>query len=224
METIFDIKGISCPHCMLNAKEAFEAVAGVKFVNINFEVKAASVEHEDILSPASLKSEMEKAGYKIKIVGNKKPTPKRIALVVIAVAVLAGIGVFVHVSSLHSLVPVIDAPIWDDIDRDRIVMRINQEGVNQRRAIIQVLTDQIEALDDVDKANVTIVIPSDGFSEVEQNPITASVIITKKPGSDIYENPRKIEGIQKLLKYAIEGLSDENIVIVGHTGLILNDI
>jgi flagellar M-ring protein FliF len=57
----------------------------------------------------------------------------------------------------------------------------------------------------------------------DQNPVTASVIITPKPGSDIVQNRKKIEGIQKLLKFAIEGLSDDNIVITDHNGVVLND-
>ena len=203
---------------------------------------------------------------------------QRIILMGIVVAVAAGIGALVSVSSSPSMVPVIDAPIRDETDRDRIVMRLNQEGVkvtispagiiqvedkitaqrmrgiliredlipqgtdpwalfdrerwtitdfernvNLRRAITQMVTDHIKALDDVDNANVTIVVPADRLFASEQNPVSASVIITKKPGSDINENRKKIEGIQKLLKFAIEGLKDENIVITDQTGLQLND-
>ena len=203
---------------------------------------------------------------------------QRIILVGIVVAVLGGIGALVSVSSSPTLVPVIDAPIRDEAARDRIVMRLNQEGVkatvnaagviqvqdqvtaqrmrgiliredlipqgtdpwaifdrerwtitdfernvNLRRAITQMVTDHIRALDDIDNANVTIVVPADRLFASEQNPVSASVIITKKPGSDIIENRKKIEGIQKLLKFAIEGLKDENIVITDQTGLVLND-
>ena len=203
---------------------------------------------------------------------------QRIILFGIVFVVIAGIGVLVTVSSSPNLVPVIDAPIRDEVARDRIVMRINQEGVNPivspagvvqvqdqitaqrmrgiliredlipqgtdpwaifdrerwtitdfernvnlRRAITQMVTDHIKALDDVDNANVTIVVPADRLFASEQNPVSASVIITKKPGSNITEDRKKIEGIQKLLKYAIEGLRDENIVITDQTGLVLND-
>ena len=203
---------------------------------------------------------------------------QRIILAGIVIAVIAGIGVLVSVSSSPTMVPVIDAPIRDEAARDRIVMRLNQEGVkavvsptgivqvenetiaqrmrgiliredlipqgtdpwaifdrerwtitdfernvNLRRAITQMVTDHIRALDDVDNANVTIVVPEDRLFASEQNPVSASVIITKKPGSDINENRKKIDGIQKLLKFAIEGLKDENIVITDQTGLVLND-
>jgi len=49
------------------------------------------------------------------------------------------------------------------------------------------------------------------------------VIITPKPGSDITTNRKKVEGIQKLLKFAVEGLKDENIVITDYNGNVLND-
>jgi flagellar M-ring protein FliF len=49
------------------------------------------------------------------------------------------------------------------------------------------------------------------------------VIISPKPGSDITQNRKKIEGIQKVLKFAVEGLRDENIVITDQNGLQLND-
>jgi len=196
----------------------------------------------------------------------------------IVAVVIAGIVVLVSTSSSPSMVSVIDAPIRDEVARDRIIMRLNQEGVratvnpagiiqvhdqmtaqrmrailiredlipqgtdpwaifdrdrwtitdfernvNLRRAITQMVTDHIRALDDVDNANVTIVVPQDRLFASEQNPVSASVIITKKPGSDINENRKKIEGIQKLLKFAIEGLKDENIVITDQAGMVLND-
>ena len=203
---------------------------------------------------------------------------QRVILLGIAFFVIAGLGVLVSVSSSPTMVPVIDAPVRDEAARDRIVMRLNQEGVkaqvsaagiiqvadeataqrmrgiliredlipqgtdpwaifdrerwtitdfernvNLRRAITQMVTDHIRAIDDIDNANVTIVVPEDRLFASEQNPVSASVIITKKPGSDIAENRKKIEGIQKLLKYAIEGLRDENIVITDQAGLVLND-
>jgi flagellar M-ring protein FliF len=176
------------------------------------------------------------------------------------------------------MVPVIDAPIRDEAALDRIVTRLNEEGVktqvtaagvvqvpdertarrmravliredlipsgtdpwaifdrerwtitdfernvNLRRAITQMVTDHIKAVDDVDDANVTIVSPERELFRSDQNPVTASVIITPKPGSDIVQNRKKIEGIQKILKFAVEGLIDDNIVITDQAGLILND-
>jgi flagellar M-ring protein FliF len=203
---------------------------------------------------------------------------QRFVLIGIVAAVLIGVITLVTVSATPTMVPVIDAPIRDEDILDRIVTRINQEGVktsvnaagivmvedartaqrmrsiliredliptgtdpwaifdrdrwtitdyernvNLQRAIRQMVTDHIKALDDVDNADVNIVMPKTELFLSDQNPTTASVIIFPKPGSDIITNRKKIEGVQKILKFAIEGLRDENIVITNQDGLVLND-
>jgi flagellar M-ring protein FliF len=203
---------------------------------------------------------------------------QRIVLGAIVLAVIGGIAALVSVSSVPTLVPVIDVPIQDEIVRDRIITRINEEGIraeisaagiiqvadeptarrlrslliredlipmgtdpwaifdqdrwtitdferniNFRRAQTRMVTDHIKALDEVDDANVTVVYPERTLFRSEQNPTTASVIITPRPGSDIITNRKKIEGIQKLLRFAIEGLTDTNIVITDQAGNVLND-
>ena len=112
---------------------------------------------------------------------------------------------------------------WALFDRDRWTLTDFERNVNLRRSITQMVTDHVKALDDVDDANVTLVMPETTLFQADQNPVTASVIITPKPGSDITDNRKKIEGIQKILKFAVEGLRDENIVITDPNGLILND-
>ncbi|MDR0496102.1 MAG: flagellar M-ring protein FliF [Treponema sp.] len=203
---------------------------------------------------------------------------QKVILIGIVVVVIAGLGFLITMSSTPNMVAVLNAPVRDEAALDRIMLRLDQEGVkatvnaagivqvqdevtakrrrgiliredlipqgtapwaifdqtrwtitdfernvNLRRAITQMVTDHIRALDDVDNANVTIVVPADRLFASEQNPVSASVIITPKPGSDITQNRKKVEGIQKLLKFAIEGLKDENIVITDHAGLVLND-
>lgn len=203
---------------------------------------------------------------------------QKLILVGIVVSAIAGVAVLFTVSASPSAVPVIDAAIVDQVARDRIVTRLNQEGVrttvsaagvvsvadeatakrmrsiliredlvpsgtdpwalfdrdrwtitdfernvNLRRSITAMVTDHVKALDDVDDANVTLVMPERTLFQADQNPVTASVIINPKPGSDIATNRKKIEGIQKILKFAVEGLKDENIVVTDPNGLILND-
>jgi len=112
---------------------------------------------------------------------------------------------------------------WAIFDTERWTATDFERNVNFRRAQTQMITNHIKALDDVDNANVTIVVPDRTLFAADQNPVSASVVITPRPGSDITTNRKKVEGIQKLLKYAIEGLRDENIVITDQNGLILND-
>jgi flagellar M-ring protein FliF len=214
----------------------------------------------------------------IKTLWGKWSLVQRIILIGIALAAVVGVSVLVLVSSAPTMVPVIDVPIRDEEALDRIIARINDEGVktsisptgillvqdektarrirsiliredlipagtdpwsifdrerwtitdfernvNLRRAITQMIIDHVKALDDVDNADVVIVPPERELFQADQNPVTASVIITPKPGSDITENRKKIEGIQKILKFAVEGLKDENIVITDQNGLVLNN-
>jgi flagellar M-ring protein FliF len=93
----------------------------------------------------------------------------------------------------------------------------------------ELVKDHIKVFAGVDDAYVSIVFPKEWLFQEDQKdqeyqyPVRASVIITPIPGSDITKNRKKIEGIQKILKYAVEGLKDENIIITDQNGLVLND-
>ncbi|MDR0495562.1 MAG: flagellar M-ring protein FliF, partial [Treponema sp.] len=112
---------------------------------------------------------------------------------------------------------------WSIFDKERWTITDFERNVNFRRAHTQMITDHIKSIHDVDDANVTIVVPAQELFRSDQNPVTASVIITPRPGSDITTNRKKVEGIQKILKFAIEGLRDEHIVITDQSGVVLND-
>lgn len=112
---------------------------------------------------------------------------------------------------------------WSLFDIERWTTTDFERNVNLQRSITNVVTQHIEALDDVDSANVVITMPERRTFASEQEPVTASVVIYPKPGSDILENKQKIQGIQKLLLKAVTGLKDENISIAGSNGIIVND-
>jgi flagellar M-ring protein FliF len=112
---------------------------------------------------------------------------------------------------------------WQIFDRESWTITDMERNVNLQRSQRGMITEHIKSIDGVDNANVEIVWPKNKLFSSDQNPVSASVIITPKPGSDITENRKKIEGIQKLLQLAIEGLRPENIVITDHRGLQLND-
>jgi len=112
---------------------------------------------------------------------------------------------------------------WAIFDVERWTRTDFERNIDVRRAVIEEVRKHIKALDDVDDASVVVNIPEDKLFQADQNPVTASIILYPKPGSDISTNRKKIEGIQKLLKYAVEGLTDENITIADNNGNILND-
>ena len=116
-----------------------------------------------------------------------------------------------------------DTDPWALFDIERWTRTDFERNIDKRRAILEEVRKHIKALDDVDDASVVVNLPEDKLFQSEQNPVTASVILYPKPGSDISTNRKKIEGIQKLLKYAVEGLTDDNITIADNSGNILND-
>ena len=214
----------------------------------------------------------------VKTLWSKWTMLQRVIFVGIGVAALVGIIALFGVSASPNLVPVIDAPIRDQIELDRIVTRINQEGVravvspvgvvqvadestarrmrgilfsenliprgvdpwnifdrerwtitdfernvNFQRAQVQLVTDHIRALDGVDNAIVNITFPPRELFRQDQHPTTASVTIFPRHGSDIIQNRRQIEGIQRLLETAVMGLQPEHITISDNAGNRLND-
>ncbi|MCL1812159.1 MAG: flagellar M-ring protein FliF [Treponema sp.] len=113
---------------------------------------------------------------------------------------------------------------WEIFDRDRWTITDFERNVNLQRAIKQMVTDHIKALDGVDDAKVNIVVPKNSLFLQDQNPVSASVSLIPTPGSDITQNRKKIEGIVKILKFAVEGLNEEYIVITDQAGVVLNDL
>ena len=116
-----------------------------------------------------------------------------------------------------------DASPWDIFNVERWTRTDFERKVDLRRAIIEEVRRHIKALDDIDDASVVVNIPDHAMFTSEQTPVTASVILYPKPGSDIATNRKKVEGVQKILKLAVEGLKDEDITISDNQSNILND-
>jgi len=123
---------------------------------------------------------------------------------------------------MEDLVPAGAKP-WQIFDTESWTTTDLERKVKLQRSLTNQIIENIKAIDGVDNAIVMIVFPENELFSFLQNPITASVIILPRPGSDITQNRKKVEGIQKLLKTMIEGLKDENITITDNKGHWLND-
>ena len=108
-------------------------------------------------------------------------------------------------------------------DVDRFSITDFERNVNLQRALTRDLEQHIAALDDVVAAHVTLVVPETELFAEDQNPTTASIILTPRLGSDILENRKKVAGIQRLVQFAVAGLRAENIVILDPGGVQVND-
>ncbi len=122
----------------------------------------------------------------------------------------------------EDLIPSGTSP-WDVFKMDRWTVTDFEREINLRQAISRNLKLHIEALDDIDQAQVTLVMPETELFSEDQDPVTASVIITPRPGSDISTSRPKIEGIVRLVMFATQGLIEDNIVITDQRGNVLND-
>ncbi len=112
---------------------------------------------------------------------------------------------------------------WDLFDVSRWTQTDFDRNVNLRRSITRQLIQHIEALDDIDNAEVTLVMPEETLFSNDQDPVSASVILTIKPGSDFRDNRKKVEGIQHLILLAVEGLVENNLTISDSSGVRLNN-
>ena len=112
---------------------------------------------------------------------------------------------------------------WSLFDVERWTVDDFQQNVNLQRSITAQVRKHIESLDEIDRAEVVLGMPEKELFSADQKPVSASVILTVKPGSDFASNKKKVEGVQKLLIMAVPGLKAENITIVDSAGDVLND-
>ncbi|MFW5769046.1 MAG: flagellar basal-body MS-ring/collar protein FliF, partial [Spirochaetota bacterium] len=169
-----------------------------------------SITDENLLNKISMRIDEENVQHTVTADGRILVDDKRTAQRMIAVL------------AREDLIPPEASP-WDIFKMDRWTLTDFERNVNLRRAITESVEQHIEALQDVDDAEITLVLPEDELFIEDQNPVTASIIITPAPGSDITTNRKKIEGIVNLIRHAVEGLDENNIIVTDYAGRILND-
>lgn len=98
------------------------------------------------------------------------------------------------------------------------------DKVNWLRVTQNAVKSHLESLNGIRSAEVKLTLPDESLFSSTQKPVTASVILYAKGGSDVLENKKSVKGIQNLILKSVEGLKEENIVIVnGDTNLEIND-
>ncbi|MDR0322377.1 MAG: flagellar M-ring protein FliF [Treponema sp.] len=112
---------------------------------------------------------------------------------------------------------------WQIFDKERWTLTDMERNVNFQRAQQRMIADHIKAIEGVDDVQLRIVWPRLALFLTDQNPASAVVTIIPTPGGSLVGDRSKIEGIQKILQFAIEGLQPEHIAITDHTGQQLND-
>ncbi len=104
---------------------------------------------------------------------------------------------------------------WNTTDAD--------QNVKQKVTIQKQLKQHIETIADVQLADVNIVLPERQLFSEDQQPVTASVILKVNPSSSLLQDKKRIQGIQRVILSAVEGLKAENLIIADAEGNQIND-
>ncbi len=104
---------------------------------------------------------------------------------------------------------------WSTTDAD--------QNVKLKNTIQKQLKQHIEAIAEVQLADVNIVLPESQLFTADQNPVTASVILKTTPQSSLLQDRKRVLGIQRLILSAVEGLREENLIITDVDGNQVND-
>ncbi|MGN0729126.1 flagellar basal-body MS-ring/collar protein FliF [Treponema sp.] len=109
-----------------------------------------------------------------------------------------------------------DVQKWSRTDFD--------DKVNWKRSMESEVKHHLEALEGIRRAEVVLSIPDEALFSDNQAPTTASVILYEMGNSGILSSKKTVRGIQNLIKTSVEGLRDEDIVIMdGNTKEQVND-
>lgn len=114
---------------------------------------------------------------------------------------------------------------WDLFDNQPFTTTDFERKINVRRAITASIKKHLEMIDDIESADVVISFGEEKYfaDDMKNNPLTASIVITPRPGSDIIGNKSKIKGLRDLIAKGVDQLKPENIVILDHKGNALTD-
>ncbi|MFW6139439.1 MAG: flagellar basal-body MS-ring/collar protein FliF [Spirochaetota bacterium] len=112
---------------------------------------------------------------------------------------------------------------WELFDMDAWTTTDFERNVNLRRAIIGEITRHIRLLEGVEDVSIQVSMPKPELYIDEEQPYTASVIITPAPFSDLNTNEEKIKGIVNLVAFGVDKLMPENVMVTDNHGNILSD-
>lgn len=98
-----------------------------------------------------------------------------------------------------------------------------ERSVKLQRSMKEAISLHLESLDEVERAEVEISFPKideDSIWDTDDinEPLTASVIVTPSPGSEISDDKKRIKGIQRLVAKGVDRLEPESVHVFDHRG------
>lgn len=95
-----------------------------------------------------------------------------------------------------------------------------QEQTNFKRAMEGELSKTVEAIDGIQTAIVHLALPAKQVFADKQDPATASVLVSTKPGTSL--NPQQVQAIVHLISSSIDGLDPAKVTVADSTGKVLS--
>ncbi len=108
---------------------------------------------------------------------------------------------------------------FEIFDKQSFALTDFVQKVNYSRALQGELARTITSLGPVETARVHLVLPEKRLFKNQQQPATASVILTLVSGRRLGES--QVEGMTHLVSSAIEGLSQDNVTVIDQNGNVL---
>lgn len=109
---------------------------------------------------------------------------------------------------------------YELFDRTNLGMSEFVQKLNFRRALEGELQSTIEAMDEIRKARVHIVIPEKALFKKDQKDPTASVTLHLRSGRSL--SRLNIEGIQNLVASSVEGMSPDKVKVMDQKARVLS--
>ena len=104
---------------------------------------------------------------------------------------------------------------WSDTDAE--------QNIKLQDAYSKLLKRQLEALSDFSSAIVNIRIPETKLFKQDEDPLSATIVVTLSNTSNVTAGSKRMQGIQKMVLTAVPGLKAENLSIVDTDGRSLNN-
>jgi flagellar M-ring protein FliF len=95
-----------------------------------------------------------------------------------------------------------------------------QEQTGFKRAMEGELSATIEALDDVDTAVVHLALPEREVFADEQQPPTASVLVSSRAGTTL--EPQQVQAVVHLVASSVDGMDPESVTVADSSGQVLS--
>ncbi|MEX1137476.1 MAG: flagellar basal-body MS-ring/collar protein FliF [Balneolales bacterium] len=110
---------------------------------------------------------------------------------------------------------------YELFDENALGMTDFMQRLNQKRALEGEISRTINSLGQVESSRVHIVIPERSPFQEQTVKASSSVILSLKSGQSL--DKQQIDGISALISGSVEGLSDEDVVILDQSGNRISD-